>query len=117
MRSARSVFLLLFVGASALAEPAATLPGTRALTAEGDLSAAMLDGLHRFAEREIDRSVAGRPRFWKRDVSSPEAYEKSVEANRADLRKIIGAVDPRLPVSMERFGDDESPALVAESET
>ena len=29
--------------------------------------------------------------------------------------KIIGVVDPRVPVTIERFGDDDNPALVAET--
>ena len=51
-------FALLFACVPALADPAATLPGTRPLTEDGDLSKTMLDGLHRFAERKIDESVA-----------------------------------------------------------
>ncbi len=31
------------------------------------------------------------------------------------FKKIIGVVDSRLPTRMERFGDDENPALVAET--
>ncbi len=29
--------------------------------------------------------------------------------------KSIGVVDPRVPVTLERFGDDDNPALVAET--
>ena len=109
-------FALLFACVSALADPAETLPGTRPLTEDGDLSKAMLDGLHRFAERKIDASVQTRAKLWHRDPSSPEAYERSIRANRESFRKIIGVVDPRLPVTMERFGDDDAPALVAEGD-
>ena len=28
---------------------------------------------------------------------------------------MIGAVDPRVPVHMERWGDDQNPALVSEA--
>ena len=108
---------LLLVCVTALADPPATLPGTRPLTGDGDLSKVMLDGLHRFAEREIDASVKTRATLWKRDTSSREAYERSVEANRASFRRIIGVVDPRLPARMERFGGDDDPALVAECDT
>ena len=89
-------------------ETKSTLPNTSPLTEEGDLSQAMLDGLHRFAERKIDESVAARAKLWKRDTSSPEAYEKSIQANRESFRRIIGVVDSRVPVTMERFGDDDS---------
>jgi dienelactone hydrolase len=98
------------------AEESARLPGTAPLTWEGDLDAKMMDGLHGFIEGKIARSVEERPRYWQRDTSSPAAYEKSVKANRERFRKSIGLVDARLPVRMERFGDDDNPALVAQTE-
>src|SRR5206468_1363147 len=72
-------------------------------------------GAHAFIERKIAESVAQRGQFWARDFSSPAAYARSVEPNRARFQTIIGAVDPRLPARMERFGDDVHPALVAET--
>ena len=108
----RLVALLCCAGACA----AETLPNTKPLEwEEKDLSARLMDGAHHFIERKIDESVARRRQFWARDFSSPTAYIKSVETNRAHFRTIIGAVDQRLPVRMERFGDDRSPALVAET--
>ena len=109
-------FVLLLACVPALADSPATLPGTRPLTEGGDLSERMLDGLHRFVERKVDGSVGGRASLWKRDPSSREAYERSIRANRESFRKIIGVVDPRLPAAMERFGDDDRPALVAEDD-
>jgi len=91
------------------------LPGTQILDWEGDLSERMMDGAHRFVERKIGESIAQRKNYWARDVSSPEAYSQSVELNRARFRKIIGLVDERVPVNMERFGDNEDSALVAET--
>lgn len=91
------------------------LPGTQPLDWQGDLSERMMDGAHRFVERKIGESIEMRQRRWKRDFSSRQAYEASVEPNRQRFRKIIGVVDPRLPPRMERFGDDENPALVAET--
>ena len=88
------------------AEPEATLPGTKPLTIEGNLSAKMLEGLHRFAERKIDESVKRRAKLWQRDFSSTEGYEKSLLSNRERFRQIIGVVDDRVPVKMERYGDD-----------
>jgi dienelactone hydrolase len=90
------------------------LSGTAALTWEGDLSERMMEGAHRFVERKIEESVQKRARHWRRDFSSPQAYEASVEANRKRLLQIIGAVDPRLPPALERFGNDDHPALVFE---
>lgn len=111
-----SCLILMLACGLAPGEPVATLPETKPLTESGDLSRKMLDGLHRFAERKIDESVATRATLWRRDPSSRAAYERSVAGNRESFRKIIGVVDPRVPVSMERFGDDERPALVAEDD-
>src|SRR5262245_30418217 len=69
------------------------LPGTKPLTGNDDFSALMLDGMEKYLLREAQASVAGRAKFWKRDLSSREAYEASVEPNRERLRKMIGAVD------------------------
>ena len=107
--------LLLCFGAAAWAQQAQTLPGTQPLTWEGDLSQRMMDGAHRFVERKIAESIQTRSKYWTRDFSSGPAYEKSVEPNRARFRKIIGVVDSRAPVVMERCGDEDNPALVAET--
>lgn len=92
------------------------LPGTRPLEwQEEDLSTRLMDGAHRFVDKQIQAACVKRARFWKYDTSSKQAYETSVAENRQRLRTIIGAVDTRLPVRMERFGDDTNPALVAEA--
>ncbi|MBI4660229.1 MAG: dienelactone hydrolase family protein [Verrucomicrobia bacterium] len=108
--------LLAVFGVVAKAQPPLTLPHTEPLTwEERDLSARLMDGAHRFVERKISEAPARRSQFWARDFSSPEAYAKSIQPNRERFRTIIGAVDPRLPARMERFGDDTRPALVAET--
>src|SRR5436309_11941863 len=100
----------------AAAERVETLPQTKPLEwEESDLSSRLMDGAHRFIERQITESVAKRSQFWSRDFSSPAAYAKSVQSNRVRFQTIIGALDPRLAVRMERFGDDAHPALVAET--
>ncbi len=91
------------------------LPGTEPLTWEGDLSARMMDGAHKFVERKIAESVNTRQRSWKRDLSSRAAYEKSVEANRVHLRAIAGVVDARERVVMEQFGENDDSPLIAEA--
>ena len=50
------------------------------------------------SDGETAASVAKRKDYWKPDYSSAEAYAKSVEPNRERLRKIIGAVDQRVPL-------------------
>lgn len=73
------------------------LPGTEALVEKGDFAEKMLDGLDRFLIRETEQASLRRSRFWQPDFSSPDAYARSVEANRHRLRQIIGVVDNRLP--------------------
>src|ERR1051325_5289917 len=74
------------------------LPGTHALEMQGDLSAQMVAGIGRFLDRETANSRSERKRLWEYDFSSAEAFQRSVEPNREHLRKIVGAVDKRLPV-------------------
>src|SRR5262245_58040519 len=95
--------LLVLVVAFAAVPPlsAEPLPGTKPLTAEGDLAAQMVAGIDKYLMRELAASVEKRKQYWKPDFSSPEAYAKSVEPNRQRLRKIIGVVDARVPVKME----------------
>src|SRR5437868_3381345 len=72
------------------------LEGTQPLTMEGDIAAAMVAGVDKLLLREIELSVERREKYWKRDFSSPEAYNKSIEPNRERLKKILGVVDERV---------------------
>jgi dienelactone hydrolase len=114
-RVSMACMLALYVGALAPAQQIHTLPGTQPLTWEGDLSERMMDGAHRFVERKIEESIETRQKHWNRDFTSRQAYERSVESNRQRFMKSIGVVDPRVAVRIERFGDDDNPALVAET--
>lgn len=71
------------------------LAGTKKLEMEGDIAAQLVDGVDKFLLREIEKSVEGRAKFWKRDLSSPEAYNKSIEPNRKRLAHILGVRDKR----------------------
>jgi cephalosporin-C deacetylase-like acetyl esterase len=82
--------------AAAGAEFPDPLPGTTRLQLDRPLDVVMVDGINRFAERELAQSITRRAQFWHRDVSSPEAYEKSVAPNRERLRTILGVVDERV---------------------
>jgi dienelactone hydrolase len=107
----------LLLAARALhADDSASLPDTKPLDWQGDLSVQIMDGCHRFIERKIDQSIDNRPALWHRDFSSAAAYAKSVEPNRERFKKILGVVDSRAPARMERFGDDRNPALVARTD-
>ena len=94
-----------------------SLPQTAALDwPEEDLSGRMMDGAHRFVERQIAEAQARSSGSGRTDRSSPAAWNASIEANRDRLREIIGVVDSRVPSAVERYGDDENPALVAETD-
>jgi len=101
--SVLSCAFVLLAATSPAAEQAKVEPltGTRPLTFAGDLSLKMVDDLHVFADRLTAESVERRARHWKRDFSSREAYEKSVEPNRARLRRMLG-VDSRSEILHSR---------------
>jgi len=95
---------------------AESLPNTKPLQAEGDLAAKMVAGIDKYLMRELAASAEKRKQFWKPDFTSAENYAKSVQPNRERLKKLIGAVDPRLPVEMHYVATTDTPALVAETE-
>ncbi len=83
---------------------------------QGDLSAQMVAGIDRYFLRETEQSPAGRQQFWQRDFSSSQAYDTSVQPNRERLRKMIGAVDARLPVkALDTLRNTRNPSMVGES--
>lgn len=86
--------MLTVAGTAAEPEP---LPGTKPLTLAEPLDVAMVAGIDRFALKELAASPERRAAKWKHDYSSPEAYAKSIAANRERLKTILGAVDPRVP--------------------
>ena len=116
IRVSITCILTLCIGALAPAEQVHTLPGTEPLTWQGDLSERMMDGAHRFVERKLDESIGNRQRYWNRDFTSRQAYERSVEGNRQRFMKSIGVVDPRVAVAIERFGEDDDSAVVADTQ-
>ena len=93
-----------------------TLAGTQPLEWPDNLSVRIVTEAHSYLDRKLCESVAAREKLWNRDFSSKEAYEESVAPNREHFKKCIGVVDTRLPVVMERFGDELNPALVAETD-
>jgi len=77
------------------------LPGTKPLRLQGDLAAKMVAGIDRFLTRELQASPSRREAHWKRDLSSPAKYARSVKPNRERLARILGGVDAREPVEMQ----------------
>src|SRR5690242_3095013 len=102
---------LLAVGGRLAA--ADTLPNTKPLTLEGDIASQLVDGVDKFLLREIDKSVERRNRHWKRDFTSIEKYNASIESNRKRLAHILGVRDARVPFdSPEYVATVNQPALV-----
>lgn len=75
--------------------PKGTLPETAPLQLDAPLDEVMVNGIRKFALRELAESPARRAEKWKRDYTSPGAYEQSIAANRERFKTIVGAVDPR----------------------
>ncbi|MCI0357099.1 MAG: hypothetical protein L0211_01270 [Planctomycetaceae bacterium] len=99
------------------AKPGEPLAGTKPLATEGDIAAQLVAGIDKFLLREIDLSVERRAKHWKRDFSSPEAYNKSIEPNRQRLAKILGVVDERVKYDApELVGTTKQSALVGKGE-
>lgn len=105
------------VAPALLADEVQVLPGTKPLTREGDITSQLVDGVDRFLLQELEKSIAARATYWKRDFSSPDAYYKSIEPNRKHLAHILGVRDPRIAFEgPEYLATTAQPALVGESE-
>src|SRR4051812_37983961 len=90
----------------------APLPGTAPLTLQGDIASHLVDGVDRFLLREIDKSVEGRARHWKRTKYAENEYNQQIEPNRKRLAHILGFRDARVPFgSPELVGTVLQPAL------
>lgn len=115
IRVALPITLLGFVLTSAIA--AEPLPGTTPLELDRPLDEVMVDGIAKFALREIEASVERRAKLWNRDYSSRDAYEKSIAPNRERFRTIIGAVDARVrPGGFEFVSRDFRSNRIAEND-
>jgi dienelactone hydrolase len=72
------------------------LPGTARLALDQPLDVMMVDGINRFALRQLAESGNNRAHFWQCDFSSLGAYQKSIASNRERLHAILGVVDSRI---------------------
>ena len=72
------------------------LAGTKPLTMQGDIASQLVEGVDKFLLRKIDDSVERRAEHFKRDFSSAEKYNASIEPNRKRLAHILGVRDPRV---------------------
>ncbi len=87
--------ILTLTSVAVLPSSGETLAGTNPLRMEGDIASDLVAGVDRFLLRELEASVAKRAAHWKRDFSSEEAYNKSIEPNRRRLAHILGMREPR----------------------
>ena len=65
-----------------------------------------------------DRSLTARHGQGASGSTTPRPPPRGIHPSKtiaSRLREIIGVVDARRPPGLERFGDDENPALVAET--
>jgi dienelactone hydrolase len=112
--SSLAFFLFRCIAASCLALPVAVwaqthLPGTQPLTVEGDIATRMVDGIHVFLDRRVQEVQKERDQLWDRS----ERIE-FVTQSRLRFRKIIGAVDSRVPIrALELVGSTSMPAQIA----
>ncbi|MCA9101476.1 MAG: hypothetical protein KDA63_10015, partial [Planctomycetales bacterium] len=98
-----------------LAPPVAAQPleGTRPLETGDDIASVMVDGIDRFLLLQTEQCVDRRERYWNRDTSSYEAYERSIEPNRERLAHILGVRDPRVEFSdVEIYSNTSQAALI-----
>jgi len=114
----RHIFVVLATYCCVQFASAQSLPNTPPLDTDADRSATMVSGIDRYLTRSTEESIAARAALWHRDLSSPQSYAKSIAPNRESLRKIIGAVDTRVPFSnLEYVSDAADSAKVAETDS
>ncbi|MBM3994527.1 MAG: hypothetical protein FJ303_10305 [Planctomycetes bacterium] len=112
MRILMAVIAVLSLPLTALGQ---SMPGTKLLEGKEDLAKVMVDGIHRYLDKQTILAEKNRSQLWKPDFSSVDAFNKSVAPNRERLRKMIGVVDKRLPVTMTKIATVEQASLVAET--
>ncbi|HTW79457.1 MAG TPA: dienelactone hydrolase family protein [Terracidiphilus sp.] len=104
-------------GTTPSASPAKVLAGTEPLTDKADLVFEMEDGIVEYLRKRTKEVPQERAQWWHWDYYSAQAYEKSVAPHREHLRKIAGAVDPRVaPASLGIIARPEAPEEVARGE-
>ncbi len=106
---------LLAMAATALSQQPETLPDTQPLIKDGDIS----EQMHAAALEDMDQMIAdslkSREKHWHPNLSSPHAYADSIHENRERFKHIIGLKDKRVPVALERYGDETNLALVGKT--
>lgn len=93
------------------------LVGTDPLEFQGDIAAAMVDGIDRFLLKQTLQVKLQRDSLWHPDYSSPAAYAASLEFKRQRLARMLGVRDSRVPFdSLTLIATIDQPALVGETD-
>ena len=103
---------LLSAWALLLALGAAPLPDTALLEGDQDLALEMVSQIGAHIDGLTTTQLPQRATRWQRDTTSLEAYTASIAPNRERLRKIIGAVEPRVPPAPEFITPLQGSAVV-----
>lgn len=77
------------------------LPNTKPITKDIDWSD-IIEGVKKYHINRLDSLKSLREQYWNRDLSSEYNYSHSVEPNRENFRKILGAVDKREEVELTK---------------
>ncbi len=114
------VLMVCGVGvATAQTPPPAALADTKPWPVDGDPSTQMVEGIHKFLDRETARARIERGKLWQLNYSSRAAFEKSQEPHRARLAKLIGVERERNANAnasrLEYVGTRDQPAKLAET--
>ncbi len=82
---------------------ASRLPGTAALTREGDVAAQMIAGIHRYLDRELDAADREAETALRSLGDSGASLESRVDDKRQEFARNVGVIDERKPVSALEF--------------
>ena len=100
-----AIFFLsgLLLGPASLIQAQGSLPGTAALTHDGDIASDLVEGVDRFLLRKLDQSVETRKGYWDRNFTSLDAYTESIQNNRSLFAQRLGLQDERVAFSHPQF--------------
>lgn len=73
------------------------------------------EGINNFLTGYTQKVVSEREKHWHRDLSSAKAYNLSVDANRKQLLRIIGAVDQRVAPKLTILNNPGQGGKIAET--
>lgn len=83
-----NVVVLYILTLNAFSQNNDSFINTLPLTWQGGIASMLIDSCYAFLLNKIDLSIDGRSKYWNRDFSSLESYEKSIEPNRQHVARI-----------------------------